>query len=192
MLPPVEREVAESMRGFRQESYVGGRLAAGAALGLLGLPRTPITMGPRGEPIPPRGVSLSISHKRHMAVALAARCDHGVVGVDLEDLEPSRMAIASRILQPCELEEVLALPEERQWTATVVRFAIKEAIYKALAPRLGRYMGFDEAIVVVDMDGTAEVTMSLTEGTPPVSIEARYGWLFGAVLATVRAKWPDA
>lgn len=188
-LHPEEREVAQTLRGFRQESFVGGRLAAAAALEMLGHPPAPVGLGPRGEPQPPEAVTLSITHKRHVAAALAARSLHGVIGVDLEDLDPPREGIGTKVLSPAELEVVAALPPERQWTATVTRFALKEAIYKALAPRLGRYIGFEEALLRVGMDGRAEVELQLDPPGPPVTLDARYGWLGQGVLATVRATW---
>jgi len=189
MLDPQERALAEAMRGFRQSEFVGGRLAARAAMGALGRGRGPILAGPRGAPLAPAGVALSISHKRHLAVAVAARAEFGTLGVDLEDLTPRRQGIAERVLVPAELEAVAALEEDRQWTATVLRFAIKEAIYKALAPRLKRFIGFDEACVEPDPDGTAAVTLSLTSGPTPRQVDARFAWLGDAVLATVRAQW---
>jgi 4'-phosphopantetheinyl transferase EntD len=191
-LHPEERRVAEGLRGYRQESFVGGRLAAAAALDMLGHPPAPVGLGARGEPVSPQGVTLSITHKRHIAAALAARALHGVVGVDLEDLAPPREGIGKKVLSPSEQAVVEALPPERRWTATVTRFAIKEAIYKALAPRLGRYIGFEEALLIVGMDGQAEVELRLDPPGPPVAIDARYGWLGEGVLATVRATWAPA
>lgn len=188
-LDPEERALAEAMRGFRQSQFVGGRLAAHAALGALGRGRGPILSGPRGAPLPPPGVALSISHKRHLAVAVAARAEFGTLGVDLEDLAPQRQGIAERVLVPAELAAIAALEEDRRWTATVVRFAIKEAIYKALAPRLQRFIGFDEACVIPDTDGTAEIALSLASGPSPRQVDARFAWLGDAVLATVRAQW---
>lgn len=186
-----ERALARGMRGYRQESFVGGRLAAAAALELLGHGPAAVGIGARGEPLAPPGVTLSITHKRHHAVAIAARADHGDVGIDLEDLKPERMGIASRVLRADELAAVEALPRDRQWTATVTRFALKEAVYKALAPRVQRFIGFEEAELDVGMDGRASVRLFLDPPGPPVHLDARYAWLAGGVLATVRAEWAD-
>ncbi len=188
-LDPSEQALARALKGFRQAEFVGGRLAAQSAILGLGRPPGPVGAAPRGEPLPPAGITLSISHKRHLAVAMAARADFGALGIDLEALEPPREGIASKVLVPSEREAVQALPEDRRWTGTVVRFAIKEAIYKALAPRLQRYIAFDEAVVIPDTDGTAAVTLQLSAGDAPRHIEARYCWLDRAVLATVRACW---
>ncbi len=112
-----------------------------------------------------------------------------MLGVDLEDLTPERPGIASRILRPEELERIESLPPDRRWTATILRFSIKEAVYKALAPRLQRYIGFEEASVSLRTDGNAEVDLHLTSGPTPAEIEARFTWMDRAVLSTVRVRW---
>ncbi len=190
-LHPDEQAYARDLKGFRQPHWVGGRLAAQAALQLLGANSAPILSDPWGAPTCRPDLSISISHKRHMAVALVARKEHGVIGVDLEDLEPARQGIAERILRPVELEAVHALPPERQWTAIVQRFSIKEAVYKALAPRLRRYIDFAEAEVHPHTDGVAEVRLFLQSGPTPARIEARFIWLHRSVLTTVRVGWED-
>jgi len=188
-LHPDELSVARHHKGFRLASYVGGRIAAHAAVRALDGPFTGIGVGPRGAPQPPPGIALSITHKRTMAIAIAAKAEHGVLGIDLEDIDPPREGIASRILRPEEQELISRLPEDRQWTATILRFSLKEAIYKALAPRLQRHIGFDEASVTLRTDGHAAVTLHLTEGPSPEWVNARFAWLDRAVLTTVRVEW---
>jgi len=188
-LHPDERRSADQHRAFRLASFVGGRLAAHGAIQGLGGPFTAIGCGPRGAPSPPSGVSLSITHKKHLAVAIAARSDLGDLGIDLETLAPEREGIASKILRPEEAERIERLPPDRRWTATVLRFSIKEAIYKALAPRLQRYIGFEEASVSLCTDGHADVDLHLTSGPTPTEIDARFTWLDRAVLSTVRVRW---
>ncbi len=192
-LHPAERAHALTLRGFRQPEWVGARLAAREALRVLGAPRVPVLNDDRGAPrldSQGHGVALSLAHKRDLAVALVARSGHGHIGVDLEDLLPERSGVASRVLTARELAAVEALPPERRWTSVVVRFSIKEAIYKALAPTLSRYIGFEEAEVDPTPDGLATVTLHLARGEPAPSVVARTTWLPGRVLSTVRARWP--
>ncbi|MCK6507398.1 4'-phosphopantetheinyl transferase superfamily protein [Myxococcota bacterium] len=193
-LLPAEQEHARALRGFKQVQWVGGRLAAQRAVRMLGLEPQALMSDGHGAPAvaPHQGLSLSIAHKRDMAVALVARARNGAVGVDLEDLSPPRMRVAERVLTPDELAVVQALPEERQWTAVVVRFSLKEAVYKALAPTLRRYIDFQEAEVLPMPDGCARVHLRLARGEPAPRVEARYSWLPGRVLSTVRARWPSA
>ena len=188
-LHPEERAYAIDLRGFRQVHWVGGRLAARGALQILGCGGPPILTDPWGAPTSRQDLSISISHKRHMAVALVARHEHGSLGVDLEDLSPVREGIEGRVLRPEEIQEVQSLSASRRWISTLIRFSIKEAIYKALAPRHRRYIGFQEAAVFPDLDGTAKVTLHLESGPSPKKLEARYVWLRRSVLSTVRAKW---
>lgn len=188
-LHPDEQIASSAHRGFRLASFVGGRMAAHGAIQGLGGPFTAITSDARGAPLAPEGISLSITHKKHMAIAIAARSQLGVLGVDLEELEPEREGIARKILRPEELERIEKLPPERRWTAIVLRFSIKEAIYKALAPKLQRYIGFDEASVALHTEGFAHVTLHLESGPTPEHIEARFSWMERAVLSTVRVQW---
>ena len=80
-LHPDEQIVAGAHRGFRLASFVGGRLAAHGAIQGLGGPFTGIATDAHGAPVPPTGISLSITHKRHMAIAIAARSDLGALGL---------------------------------------------------------------------------------------------------------------
>lgn len=188
-LHPAEREAALSLRGYRQPEWVAGRLAANAAVRLLGLRPQPVLSDARGAPLPPEGARVSISHKRTLAVALAARLENGDIGVDLEDVEPARAQVAPKVLTPRELAEVESLPEQRRWTAVLLRFSLKEALYKAIAPRLQRAIGFEEAEVDPHPDGGADLRLLFAEPDAPRHLEGRYHWMNGRVLAMVRARW---
>lgn len=187
-LHPEEAELARTLRKYRQVQFAGGRLALRAALEQLGGPQVPFLSDDRGAPILPRGFAGSISHKRDLAVALVARAAHGTLGVDLEDYLPARNGIADRILVPEEIEAVDTLPEERRWIALVLRFSIKESIYKALDPHVRRYVDFHEAIVHPDLHGGAEVRLQLAHGEGPFEVEARYDWLHGRIVTSVRIR----
>jgi enterobactin synthetase component D len=188
-LHPKEREIATGLRGYRLISWIGGRLAAREALDVFQRRNEPVLIDARGAPIGPRGLTVSVSHKRTLAVALVARADLGPIGVDLEDLAPARLSIQDRVLTATERAELATLAPERQWTALLLRFTVKEAIYKALAPSLERYIGFEEAEVTPSVDGTAVVSMKLKDDAASVAVEARYSWFEHHVLATVRARF---
>ncbi|MED5369815.1 MAG: 4'-phosphopantetheinyl transferase superfamily protein [Myxococcota bacterium] len=196
-LPPDEQALARTLRGYKQVSFVGGRLALHQALGQLRMPTDPVLTGPQGQPLLPEGVAGSITHKRTLAVALVASSRHGDLGVDLEDLAPEREGIAQKVLRPEELAEIQALPPERRWTSTVLRFSLKEAVYKVLNPHLNRYIGFHEARVVLDLDLSAHIELHLDptedQPTPPdhdFSLDGRYLWMGDKVLTMVRLR-PD-
>jgi 4'-phosphopantetheinyl transferase EntD len=186
-LHPKERELAQTYSGFKQVQWVGGRLAARLAMEELGPAGDPVLVGERGEPLFPPGISASVSHKKDLAVALACRQINGTLGIDLETPGKARKGIANRVLTPVELAEVEALPESRQWLGVMLRFSLKEALYKALHPHLYRYVAFEEAEVFPLLDGTAEITLSLVD-QGSFLIAARYHWIEGRLLSTVRVQ----
>ena len=187
-LHPDERTYAKTLRGYKQVSWVGGRLAMRKAMRSLLSNTPPILTGPFGEPILPPGISASISHKRTLAVAMVARSAHGRLGIDLEEPDLSRGGIGPRVLRPEEVREVEALQEDRQWTAILLRFSIKEAIFKAIFPHVQRYVGFEEALVRPCLDGFAQVELFLKGEEGPFLLEARYHWLGTRLLSAVRLR----
>jgi enterobactin synthetase component D len=189
-LPPAEADYARTLRAYRQVSFVGGRIALRHACLQLGHQVPPILPDARGRPRIPAGLTGSISHKRDLAVGMASLSAHGTVGVDLEDYAPARPGIAAQVLCPPELAAIAELPENRRWIALLVRFSIKESIYKALDPYVQRYVGFHEAMVDPDLQGAARVELQLAHGEGPFRVEARYEWLYGRLLTSVRIR-PD-
>ncbi len=185
-LHPVEAEHARTLRMYRQVQFVGGRLALRAAFEQLGAPYAPVLTDDRGQPIFPDGIVGSISHKRDLAIAMVARDGNGTLGVDLEDYAPPRLGIIERVLVAEEIADVSALPEARRWIALVLRFSIKEAVYKALHPYVRRYVDFHEAVVWPDLHGWARVDLRLRDGEGPFHVEARYEWLHGRIITSVR------
>jgi 4'-phosphopantetheinyl transferase EntD len=191
-LPKAELEHAHTLKGYRQVSFVGGRLALHETLGQLRMPNDPILNDAHGCPVMPDGMAGSISHKRTLAIALVARSRHGQLGLDLEDLSPERMGVAEKVLRPEELEELLELPPERQWTSLLLRFSLKEAVYKVLNPTLRRYIDFQEARIHLDLDLTASVDLYLKDPKEhSFSLDGRYQWMDGRVLTMMRMR-PDA
>ena len=170
-LHPDERALALGMRGRRQIEFTGGRLAWLA----LGVSDEALGMAEGGGPQCPAGVSVSLTHKQDLAVALVGSIADGTVGLDLEGDARERMTIASRVLRPYEPAD--------DWRGVLIRFALKEAAYKAIHPHLRRFVGFQEARV-----GLNPVTVEiLTE--PSLRLEAAWEALDEfKVLAMVRAR----
>lgn len=141
-----------------------------------------------GGPVLPNALSGSISHKRDLAIGLVSQSSFGTLGVDLEDYTPARLSIAEHVLVPEEIQMIADLPENRRWIALLVRFSIKESIYKALHPHVNRYVGFHEAIVEPDIQGCAGVVLKLSRKEGPFHVEARYEWLHGRLLTSARIR----
>jgi 4'-phosphopantetheinyl transferase EntD len=177
-LPAEEQAHANALAELRRREHVAGRAALHHGLGDFS---SPILSDDRGAPIMPAGWLGSVSHKAARAGALVAPASlGGYVGLDLEAAAPPKVDIARRILTPRELGQLPANALERG-RATTLRFAIKEAIYKAIDPMLRRYVGFTEVELEIAGDAIA-VTTQL-----PLAIEATWREHEGFWLATARA-----
>lgn len=187
-LPPAEADHARTLKGYRQVQFVGGRIGLRRACEQLGVKPPALLPDDRGAPRLPDGLVGSVSHKRNLAVGMVSQAAGGTLGVDLEDYAPARPGIASHVLTPREQAQLAPLPDDRRWIALLTRFSIKEAIYKALDPYVRRYVGFHEAEVEPDLQGGARVTLQLAHGEGPFRTDARYEWLHGRLLTSVRIR----
>lgn len=182
-----ERDVAAGLSPLRQVTWVGGRLALHRALERAGLPACDILSTPRGAPLLPPGAAGSISHKRHLAIAIAAPSDGATLGIDLERGEQRPVDITHRILVEEELHDLQRMPPGDRWRAVMIRFSLKEAVYKALDPFVGRYIAFSEASVRVEPTGAVSVQLSLRGGEGPFALSAWFAEHAGYIVSVVRA-----
>jgi enterobactin synthetase component D len=187
-LLPEEREVAAALGPVRRRGWIGGRVAMREALARIGKRAPPILADERGAPRLPPGLAGSISHKEHVAVALVTADEEGKVGVDVEVDAPRTRDIAARVLRPEERTALEGMGEEEKARAVLLRFSAKEAVYKALDPYVKRYVGFLEIAVVLNADGTGEVTPHLPEGEGAFVFEVRWMRREGLLLTTARVK----
>lgn len=173
-LPRAEQALAHAkLTDATRRDFVAGRTALHLALDDFG---AAIERTHRNAPAMPSGLTGSISHKQGSAIAIVAPAEAGWVGIDLEHAAPSKQDIAKRILTEAERA---ALPSDPR--AVTLRFAIKEAIYKAVDPIVERYVGFTEVELEVG-DGHCTVTSAL-----PATISATWREHGGHWIATARA-----
>jgi enterobactin synthetase component D len=190
---------------LRRAGWVGGRIALRAALSDLSLDVPPILSTPRGAPLLPAGARGSISHKKGLVVALAARAGDGDgawhIGIDLERIVPGHSGIARYVLRPEERARLPAGDDPRRVEELLFAFSAKEAIYKALDPFLGRYVSFHEVAVERRADGAASATLHLkggAAGAPPSEAPPRFDvdvrWLRHEdfIVTTARVSLPRA
>ena len=182
-LHPVEAAFARALPEARRAGWVGGRTALRAALAAVGLEAPDAMLSrPRGAPVLPAGAIGSVSHKRTIAVALCARdSEPGVtIGIDVEDVRPLRVDVASRVLTP---EERAVLPADgpARDAAVLLRFSAKEAIYKALDPWVHRFVAFHEASVACGSNGALTGRLALEGGEGPFSVELHQAHVAGEV-----------
>ena len=137
-----------------------------------------------GAPVWPRGMQGSISHS-HGMVGVWLGQGATTFGLDLEALADPRAvrAICHSVLTPGDRVHLGATPDAAGATAV---FSAKEALYKALFPRVGRFFGFDHAeIAEIRPDGLAlRLTKPLSTGWPAGCVfEIAQHWRAGTVIS---------
>jgi enterobactin synthetase component D len=173
-----EEAIAARLGPVRRREFVAGRTALRTALGI----EAPIVHDDRGAPVLPAGWVGSISHKGTRAAALVAPAGEGHIGLDLELAVAPRTPIERRVLTPREQSNVAIGTKD-----VILRFAIKEAIYKAIDPIVRRYVAFTEVELDVHGDGRCDVHV-IDRGRLPVDVEAWWQERDGWWLATARAR----
>jgi 4'-phosphopantetheinyl transferase EntD len=160
-LYPDERPLSATMKGARLKEWIGGRvasrLARTAILGKAG----PTLVGAAGAPVAEAGVSVSISHTRRIAVALAGTKAGAAVGVDIEPVEieaANERLLAERVLSARERQ---VSPARRDHIGCVQRLSIKEAAYKAVFSLSGRGVSLREMSVDQTTPGDAAFEVSI-------------------------------
>ena len=149
---PEEQAAASAMSERRAKAYASGRRVAHAALALVGAPPGAVASEGRIPRWPP-GFTGSITHSDSLAVAVAARLeDVRGVGVDVEAQGRVDDRSAQRVLSGAERRRF----SQPRWT---LAFSAKEAVYKAVNPIVGEYLGFgDVAIETAGQTFTAATT----------------------------------
>ncbi|HEX7597593.1 MAG TPA: 4'-phosphopantetheinyl transferase superfamily protein [Polyangia bacterium] len=172
-LSPEERAFVASLSPTRQPSWIAGRIALHEAFRDLGIEPGPILATTRGAPALPPDLLGSISHKRTLAVGLAARRQEGEhIGVDLENSPPAlasaqtardqaRPDVRKRVLTQDELQRLEQIPEDSRRRTVILHFSLKEALYKAIDPLVGRHVSFQEASMTPFPDGSVQIALAL-------------------------------
>jgi enterobactin synthetase component D len=175
---PDEAALVHASVAARRATFIGGRIATRAALAALGASADevarPILSTPRGAPALPPGFVASISHKRAIAVAIAARAEptpRTTIGIDVEIPRSLRTDIAARVLTAVERTEIAGLDPGARDAEVLFRFAAKEAIYKALDPWVRRLVSFQEAEIGTAPDGGRTARLALARDDGPFTVE---------------------
>jgi 4'-phosphopantetheinyl transferase EntD len=128
----------------RRVYFSMGRAAARDALAELGIYGVAIGRGASGEPLWPDGIVGAISHAGDLAIAVVGQQrDYAGLGIDIEQLSRGLTARAARLVcTPAEMEWV---NPEADTTRLTMLFSAKEAVFKALFPIEGVWLGFGDA-----------------------------------------------
>jgi 4'-phosphopantetheinyl transferase EntD len=155
VFPGEEDLIADAVENRRRE-FITARRCAREALARLGYPPAPIRSGPKREPKWPSGVVGSITHTNGFrAAAVALRGAVVSIGVDTEQNSPLPDGIEERIALAAESEMLTQLTSAfpaTHWDR--ILFSAKESIYKAWYPLTGRWLGFENAHLIIDPAGT--------------------------------------
>ena len=199
-LVPEERRFVSTLAPGRHPSWVAGRLALREAFRDLGIEPGPILATRRGAPALPSDLVGSISHKRTLAVGLAARREGGAsIGVDLENSPPAyssaqeahaqaRPDVRTRVLTHDELARLESVPEENRRRTVILHFSLKEALYKAIDPLVGRHVAFHEASMTPLPDGSASIALALSEDSGSFSASGSWTEVEDHFLTTARVR----
>ena len=175
---PSERAALGHAVEKRRREFISGRACARLALKRLGTPVVAIPSGEHGEPRWPTGVVGSITHC-HGYRACAAAWSNAIIslGIDAEPNAPLPEGVLEEVAHGRELESVGrgvgGVHVDR------LRFSAKEAIYKAWFPLAGRWLGFDDVELSLDL-ANAEFRAQLLVPGPMVD---------GVRLSEFRGRW---
>lgn len=146
-----------------------------------------------GRPMVPPGFLGSISHKENIGVALVAkdtdrnRNDGSVdntttitkgVGIDIEKIPKGESNVERKVLTPNERENLGNIEGISRAEEVLLRFSLKESVYKAMHPLINQYVGFQEAEITPNPDGTAHVQLNLKSGKHENFGEITANWRF--------------
>jgi 4'-phosphopantetheinyl transferase EntD len=180
-LPEEEPLIAKSVAKRRNE-FVTVRHCARRALGELGVEPVPILKGEKGEPCWPDGVVGSLTHcEGYRGAVVGRQSDVRSVGIDAEPHGVLPNGVLDAISLPAERVEMRDLPAGLHWDR--ILFCAKEATYKTWFPLTRRWLGFEDAHIVFDVDdsGTSGGFVSRVLIDPSAEI--------GPPLETLAGRW---
>lgn len=136
-----------------------------------------------GRPQVPNGFIGSISHKNNVGVALVSAVDDSGalpptkgVGVDIEQAFSNRKDIAKKVLTKREIENLGKIEGVTRDEEVLLRFSLKECVYKAMHPLICQWVGFQEAEITPHDDGTATVNLNLKSGAQQQFQDVKAHW----------------
>ncbi|MBB2990123.1 4'-phosphopantetheinyl transferase EntD [Mycolicibacterium iranicum] len=191
-LPEEEPLIARSVAKRRNE-FITVRYCARQALVDLGREPVPILKGDKGEPCWPDGVVGSLTHcEGFRGAAVGLRTEIRSLGIDAEPHDVLPHGVLDAISLPVERHELGAMPDGVHWDR--VLFCAKEATYKAWFPLTHRWLGFEDAHIRFDVDGSGQAGTFTSEilidpaaesGPPLTSLTGRWSVRDGIALTAI-------
>ncbi|MBX3707412.1 MAG: 4'-phosphopantetheinyl transferase superfamily protein [Pseudomonadales bacterium] len=153
-LPAIARAVDRRVHEFST-----GRLLARQAMIRLGMPDAPIPRAADRSPVWPAACQGSITHAGgHVLAAVTRRESLCGLGVDLEEAHRVTAELHAKLFTPTERARLLdPAPGATATRRAALLFSAKEAVYKAVHPSVGVFIGFQEVEVAIagDIDAPA-------------------------------------
>lgn len=147
----------------RKAEYLASRYAAQRALRLFGCNETPGT-SPDRSPVWPSGWCGSLSHSDECSIAVIAPKKSGMMpGIDIEFFAPQTMTETADMFMSADEKYVLLNSGIDYTTALLIIFSVKESLFKAIYPEVGRFFNFDAAKVCRIDTSDKKITLELTQ-----------------------------
>lgn len=161
VLWPSEHALVARAVEKRRREFTTVRHCARVAMGRLGIPPAAVLPGHHNAPQWPAGVVGSLTHcDGYRAAALALHTDVDSLGIDAEPHAPlpdGVWHVVSRPEERAELRRLAASHPSVHWDRLL--FSAKESVYKAWYPLARRWLGFEDASVVLDPNGGFTATV---------------------------------
>ncbi|GHG16246.1 4'-phosphopantetheinyl transferase family protein [Streptomyces zaomyceticus] len=184
----LEREAVRTAAPKRLAEFTTARWCARRALAGLGMPPVPIPRGRRGAPVWPPGIVGSMTHHDgYRAAAVARQADARSLGIDAEPHLPLPDGVLELIALPAELRRIAELSGRHplvHWDRLL--FSMKESVYKAWFPLTYRWLGHEEADIVMDPAGTFTAHLFASHPrVPPEGFTGRWTVDRGLVVTSI-------
>ncbi len=168
LFPEEQASIARAARKRVQE-FTAGRVLARRALEILGCGAMPLPARKDRTPAWPAGAIGSITHTRGFCgVAVALRSRVRGIGLDAERAADLKDELVPRVCTAREREWLARQPEQSRGSLAKLLFSAKECVYKAQYALTGKFLGFQQVEIEVDVAGRA--FLARIEGTAlPVS-----------------------
>ena len=167
---PDEAAYAASVGQTRALQFATGRHVAGVALGRIGVAACEIPRHGRLPVWPPSAVG-SIAHTETLATAIVGPATaHDGLGIDIEARAAVSPQVAERVLTTAERAWLPAA----EWRTMV--FSGKEAIYKAVYPLTGEFLGFRDVELEIDPEASEFRARCRRSLRSAVAITAGHGY----------------
>lgn len=155
-----ERAAVGNAVPARRAEFATVRHCARQALGVLGISPGPLIPDPSGAPGWPEGVVGSMTHCAGFRAAVVARSSEVItIGIDAEPNAALPDDVLDVIALHVDHERLRRLPANADVAWDRALFSAKESVYKAWFPLTHRWLGFEEATVTLEPDGTFDARL---------------------------------